>query len=345
METTIQKIAGVETDLKERIRVLEGVQKAMMNLLEDFNFEKDRLENSQKATLNILEDYDMEKIRLEGVQRAVFNILEDFSEEKVRLVETQRASVNILEDFETEKAKLDVVNKELEREIGERRRAEKELEFFNYSVSHDLRGPLRAIDGFSKILVEDYRGKVDEEGMRILNVIMESAKKMGRLIDELLALSRVGQKGVVKNKIDMRSLVDRVVHEVQRTLACPSVRVVIQNLPDAYGDAILIEQVLTNLVSNAFKFTRKHDKPAIEIGFQDGKGEVVYAVKDNGIGFDMKYHNKLFGVFERLHREEEFEGTGVGLAIVQRIVQKHGGRVWAEGKVGQGATFYFTLPS
>jgi PAS domain S-box-containing protein len=219
----------------------------------------------------------------------------------------------------------------------------KELESFSYSVSHDLRSPLRAIDGFSRILQEDYAGKLDDESRRLLGVIRDNSQKMGRLIDDLLEYSRLGRKPLSTVEIDMKRLVEEVLGELQVSGEKPP-RLVLGALPPARGDAMLVKQAWANLMGNAIKFSSKREQPVIEVSGHESGAESVYCVKDNGAGFDMQYYNKLFSVFQRLHRAEEFPGTGVGLAIVQRVITRHGGRVWAEGKVNEGATFYFALP-
>ena len=240
------------------------------------------------------------------------------------------------------------LNEELEQRVRlrtvELEAANRELESFSYSVSHDLRAPLRAIIGFSSMLLEDYMDKLDEEGKRLLDVILKNTKKMGELIDDLLILSRVGRKEIETREIDMGRLAGEVFAEVKAFIPEREIQVNIKPLPPARGDSGLIHQVFFNLISNAVKFTRPGDKAIIEVGSCEDKKENIYYVKDNGIGFDMQYADKLFGAFQRLHSEKQFEGTGIGLAIVQRVIQRHDGRVWAEGRVNEGATFYFTLP-
>jgi two-component system sensor kinase len=194
------------------------------------------------------------------------------------------------------------------------------------------------------MLLEDYMDKLDEEGKRLLDVILKNTKKMGELIDDLLILSRVGRKEIETREIDMGRLAGEVFAEVKAFIPEREIQVNIKPLPPARGDSGLIHQVFFNLISNAVKFTRPGDKAIIEVGSCEDKKENIYYVKDNGIGFDIQYADKLFGAFQRLHSEKEFEGTGIGLAIVQRVIQRHDGRVWAEGKVNEGATFYFTLP-
>lgn len=223
--------------------------------------------------------------------------------------------------------------------------ANQELEAFAYSVSHDLRVPLRAIDGFSRILAEDYEDKLDEEGIRLLNIVRDNTAKMGHLIDDILLLSRAGRQEMNINEIDIESLANNSFNEFQEEIKGRELHFKVDNIPHAYGDRALLSQVFQNLIGNAIKFTRNKNPAVIEVGAKEEDKENVYYVRDNGAGFDMKYINKLFGLFQRLHSPEEFEGTGVGLSIVQRIIKRHGGHVWGEGKVDEGATIYFTLPS
>jgi PAS domain S-box-containing protein len=240
------------------------------------------------------------------------------------------------------------LNEELEQRVVERtaqlEAANKELEAFSYSVSHDLRAPLRAIDGYSGILQEDYAPNLPAEVVRHLDIIRQNAQQMGRLIDDLLNFSRLGRQPLSKQAVDTAKLVQQVLDSLNSEQEGRRVEISIGELPVCQGDPALLRQVWINLLSNALKFTRQREMARIEIGCQtNADGEPVYFVKDNGVGFDMQYAGKLFGVFQRLHRAEEFEGAGVGLAIVQRIVRRHGGRVWAEAEPGGGATFYYTL--
>lgn len=241
------------------------------------------------------------------------------------------------------------VKAELECRVAERTAqlevTNKELESFSYSVSHDLRSPLRAIDGFSRMLEEDYRDKLDDEGRRQIKVIRDSSRKMARLIDDLLAFSRLGRTPVAAAEVDMGALAQSVFDELRTVSRDTPARFDLKPMPPARCDPALLQQAWVNLLSNALKFAGRRENPVIEAGGHVDGTERIYYVKDNGAGFDMRYYDKLFGVFQRLHRADEFPGTGVGLAIVQRVVARHGGRVWAEGKVNEGATFYFSLPS
>jgi signal transduction histidine kinase len=217
----------------------------------------------------------------------------------------------------------------------------RELESFSYSVSHDLRAPLRAVDGYARMLEEDHGARLDEEGRRLLGVVRAASTRMGLLIDDLLAFSRLGRQQPARRPLDMTALAREVLAELN---AAGLARVSLQALPQAAADAALLKQVWSNLISNALKYSGKRADARLEIGGRQTPAESVYWVRDNGVGFDMRYVDKLFAVFQRLHRAEEFPGTGVGLAIVQRVVARHGGRVWAESRPGEGACFYFALP-
>ena len=218
-----------------------------------------------------------------------------------------------------------------------------ELESFSYSISHDLRGPLRAIDGFIRILEEDYGQGFDSEGQRLCQSISDNARRMGRLIDDLLALSRLGRAQMNWSTVDMTRLVQSIVDDLAPAYGAERVCFDLRPLGLVAADAVLIRQVWENLISNALKYTSPKETALIEIGVDRDSDQTIFTIQDNGVGFDMQYADKLFGVFQRLHGVSEFEGAGVGLAIAQRLVQRHGGRIWAEGEVGRGAKFSFTL--
>ena len=220
----------------------------------------------------------------------------------------------------------------------------KELEGFTYSVSHDLRAPLRGINGFTKIVQEDYADKLDAEANRMLNIIMANSNKMAQLIDDLLAFSRLGRKNLLKSDVPTDMMVRSICDEFKKEEKNRNIEFRIKPLPNIKADRMTIEQVWVNLISNAVKYSKLKDPAIIEIGCEERTTEYIFYIKDNGAGFDMLYVDKLFGVFQRLHSSEEFEGTGVGLAIVHKIVTKHYGKVWAQAEVGEGAVFYFTLP-
>lgn len=239
-------------------------------------------------------------------------------------------------------------NQTLEARIKERTRqleaTNAELESFSYSVSHDLRAPLRAIAGFGNILKEDYCAQFDEEGQQYVDNIVRNSERMGRLIDEILAFSGLHRSNINKQKINLTKFFKDELSAYKTNNTLSKLEYSVAELPEAKGAPELIKQVVHNLVSNAVKYSSKKEKPVIEVGSVNENEEVVYFVRDNGVGFNNKYKSKLFGVFQRLHSDNEFEGTGVGLAFVQRIIFKHGGRIWGDGEVNHGATFYFTLP-
>jgi PAS domain S-box-containing protein len=287
----------------------------------------------QLTTANGLRILHTRKIALrddQGLPRYLLGISEDITERKQA------------------EERIQALNRALEIRANQLEAANKELESFSYSVSHDLRSPLRAIDGFARIFEEDYRDKLDDEGHRLLRVIRDNSQKMGQLIDDLLAFSRLGRKPLETERLDMRIVVDDALAEIRSGTGTGNARVEIRDLRPVLGDRTLLKQVWVNLLSNAIKYSSVKKDATIEIGSvadsaSEG-GNCAYFVRDNGVGFDMRYYDKLFRAFQRLHSATEFSGTGVGLAIVHRLVTRHGGRVWAEAAVNEGATFYFSLP-
>jgi signal transduction histidine kinase len=272
-------------------------------------------------------------------------------------VELSRIETLVASDRVIRKLNAELEQRVLER-TGQLEAANKELEAFSYSVSHDLRAPLRAIDGFSRILLEDFSADLPDEGKNYLKLVRDNARQMSQLVDDLLAFSRLGRLGLTKQTVEPTKIVRLCLAELQKEQEGRQLDLVVGDLVPCQADPILLKQVWTNLISNALKYTgkcpaarievgcRTEPRPAPEAGAPRAPGaatETVYFITDNGAGFDMKYAHKLFGVFQRLHRASDYDGTGVGLAIVHRIVQRHGGRVWAEGRVDQGATFSFTL--
>jgi len=266
-----------------------------------------------------------------------------FGQHKTKLV----LAKDITEQLHAE-AQVCQLNEELEERVSERTAeltaANKELEAFSYSVSHDLRAPLRAIIGYSQLVLEDYAVRLDTEGQRLLGVIAAEALRMSQLIDDLLTFSGLGRQRVQMTDVDMTALALSAFQSLIATHLPKAPELNIKTLPPARGDSAMLRQVFVNLLDNAIKFSRVRKDATIEIGGSSDQDQNVYYVKDNGVGFDEKYIAKLFGVFQRLHAEEEFAGTGVGLALVQRIILRHGGKVWAESELGEGATFYFAIP-
>jgi light-regulated signal transduction histidine kinase (bacteriophytochrome) len=240
-----------------------------------------------------------------------------------------------------------LINAELERRVKHRTEqleaANNELETFSYSVSHDLKAPLRAIEGFSRVLLEEHSDQMDEEAKRLFNIIISNTAHMSRLIEDLLEFSRVTRTRMNKVKVDMTEMARNVFDELKILENSRNISLSIEELCPADGDPALLKQVWINLIANAIKFTRPRDRALIKIGNKVEDGDIIYFIQDNGVGFDMKYSQNLFGVFQRLHKYKDFEGTGVGLALVERIIKRHGGKIWADAKLDEGASFYFTL--
>jgi signal transduction histidine kinase len=236
-------------------------------------------------------------------------------------------------------------SKQLQRASADLTQLNKELESFTYSVSHDLRAPLRSVNGYANVLLEDYGHVLDDDGRRTIGIIARNGKRMGELIDDLLNFSQLGRKELSRVPLSMNDMVLAVIAEIRETHQYNTgIKIDVRNLPNATADASMIHQVWYNLISNGLKYSGRTGNPAVEIGSFLRDKDVCYYVKDNGVGFNMAYVNKLFGIFQRLHKQDEFEGTGVGLALIKRIIDRHNGSVWAEGVLGQGATFYFSLP-
>lgn len=262
----------------------------------------------------------------------------------------KRAAELVITKKELKKANEEIcrLNEGLEQKVMERTQqleaVNKELEAFSYSVSHDLRAPLRSIHGFAQILKEDYGAQLGANGNQLTDTIVRSAKEMGHLIDDLLTFSRLGRKEFVKRDVQIHDMVTLLCNESKKEMGDRNIQFEVNALLPAKGDSTTIKQVWINLISNACKYSRLKEKAIIKINSEVNGNQIIYHIQDNGAGFDMRYADKLFGVFQRLHTDEEFEGTGVGLAIIQRIISKHGGRVWADGKVNEGASFYFSLP-
>ncbi|MCK9211141.1 MAG: transporter substrate-binding domain-containing protein [Ignavibacteriaceae bacterium] len=329
---------GEPYDLELRFKSADGISKWVRTAAKaEFNGEKvvRLFGNIMDITKQKQTEEELRKLTDE-LEIKVTERTKELDEKIHKLDKSQKAMLYMVEDLNT-------VTSELKEERQKLEASNKELEAFSYSVSHDLRAPLRGIDGFSNILLEDYSDKLDQEGQRLLNVIRSNTQKMGHLIDDLLALSRIGRRELDKSEIDMKTLVNSIYHEVTSKQEREKIFLSISDLPRAKGDATMIRQLWTNLISNAVKFSSKKEKPVIGINSKVENGKNVYCIRDNGVGFDMKYYDKLFGVFQRLHSETEYKGTGVGMAIAKRIVTRHGGDIRAESELNVGTTFYFSL--
>jgi PAS domain S-box-containing protein len=315
------------------------------NFIEFCEFKKEEIINKSSLDLNLIPHPEKRAEIIEGIKKNGYSrdvLIEIQTKSKgTKWLSSSAHAVNIDGRDCYITAMID---------ITERKKAEdqlqavnKELEAFSYSVSHDLRAPLRAVNGYSEMLKEDYGDKLGEEGNRIINNIKYNATKMGTLIDDLLTFSRLGRKEVDSIQINMNQLVEGVLVDLNKSVKYKA-EIKINTLHSVKADYGLLSQVVFNLVSNAIKYSSKKEFPTVEISSNEDDGKIIFSIKDNGAGFDMRYYDKLFGVFQRLHTQEEFEGTGVGLAIVQRIIGKHGGKVWAKSKLTEGTTFFFSLP-
>jgi len=287
---------------------------------------------------------ELKKTKADGTQVVVasrWSLRRDDQERPLAILETN----NDITERKRREEEIQGLNRELAKRSTDLESINKELEAFAYSISHDLRAPLRHMAGYTELLQKHASAVVDEKSNRYMAMILESAKRMGNLIDDLLAFLRIGRAETQKTLVSLAQLVREALAEVRQDTEGRNIAWRISALPDFYGDRSMLRLVLVNLISNAIKFTRTRPQAEIEIGCADGnRDELIVFVRDNGVGFDMKYVNKLFGVFQRLHPSDAFEGTGIGLATVQRIVHRHGGKVWAEGVVDSGATFYFSAP-
>jgi len=286
---------------------------------------------------------ELDKRKADGTPVAVasrWSLRRDEHERPVAILETN----NDISERKRQEQEVRKLNDDLAKRTTELQASNKELEAFAYSISHDLRAPLRHTVGYTELLQKNASAAMDEKNRRYMTMILEAGKRMGNLIDDLLAFSRIGRAETRKATVSLDALVKEALHELRPETEGRHIAWTIAALPDVYGDRSMLRLALVNLISNAVKFTRTRPQARIEIGCADGDGETVVFVRDNGVGFDMKYADKLFGVFQRLHHTDAFEGTGIGLATVQRIIHRHEGRVWSEGSVDGGATFYVSVP-
>jgi hypothetical protein len=282
-------------------------------------------------------DITERKMAEDKVIRLNAELEQKVAERTRELHDSQLALLNLVDDLNQSVKSTALASRKLEE-------TNNELKAFSYSVSHDLRAPLRSIDGFSLALMEDYQEKLDDTGKNYLNKIRAATQHMGLLIEDMLKLSRISHAEFHHESIDLSNLVQSIAQTIQQSNPDKDMNIIIQRDIVINGDLNSMEIALTNLLENAWKFTGKQKQPLIEFGMTLTEGEKIFFIRDNGVGFDMAYANKLFGAFQRLHSTDEFPGTGIGLATVKRIITRHGGRIWAEGEVGKGATFFFTIP-
>ena len=335
-EDTQKAVLNILEDFAEEKVIAEDTQKAVLNILEDFADEKVIANDTQKAVLNILEDFAEEKVIAEDTQKAVLNILEDFAEEKVRAEETQKAVLNILEDYSIEKAKVEKINSKLSQ-------SNKEMEEFSYIASHDLQEPLRTVLNYVKLLQEEYQDKLDDDAKHFLLVIGKATSRMQKLIKDLLSYSRVSSD-LTKRKVDCNLILNEVLNDLNAVILESKAEIKSDKLPIVNGYYYGIKSLLQNLISNAIKFRKAGNSPSITVSVQNDPTEWVFAIKDNGIGIHEKYHSKIFVIFQRLHNNDQYLGTGIGLAQCKKIVEKHEGDIWVTSVPEKNTTFYFTIP-
>lgn len=331
-ETSIESSA-----LRERLDTAEKTYRATLNLLEDFGEEKSKLQLFQQATMNLLDDFDEERRKLQSIQKATVNLLEDMHEEHARMDETQRAVFNILEDVEVERIKA-----EHARALAES--ANQELEHFAYVASHDLQEPLRAVSSFAQLLARRYQGKLDPDADEYIGFVVEGAKRMQMLITNLLALSRIGTRGQPFAPVDVEAVLQAAKENLAAAIEESEAVITHDPLPTVMGDQTQLTQLFQNLFGNAIKFRRLEETPRIHVSAAWRDGGWRLFVRDNGIGIDPQFFERIFVIFQRLHGREEYPGTGIGLALCKKIVERHRGRLWVESEPGNGSTFHFNIP-
>ena len=318
-------------------------------------------EEYTRAILNILEDFSAEKLRLADTEKAILNVLEDFSAEKRQLEETQRAVMNILDDFDAENRKVEAANVELRREVAERKLAEQalttktaqlgrsnaDLEQFAYVASHDLQEPLRMVSSYVQLFERRYKNQVDEQADKYIRYAVEGAKRMQALIGGLLEYSRIGRQDseTPLQAVHAGLACDNALANLSPAVEERGAHITRDKLPTVIGDVDQLAQVFQNLVANALKFRRPEVIPEVHISATAGEGEHTFSITDNGIGIEPQYADRIFVIFQRLHTRDEYAGTGIGLAICKKVVERHGGRIWVESRPGCGTTFKFTLPA
>jgi signal transduction histidine kinase len=347
---SLRSYAIARVDLCKKYISLANQKKIDTLTLSDFTRESKSNMNALRATISDIiheEEVLLKKRKNTNIQsRNNFNLSVAliFGEIVLLLVLAFVALLFYLYNRKRYERNILALNIDLEKNVNQLNNANKELESFSYSVSHDLRAPLRIIDGFAKIMSEEYKDKIDTEGIRFIEAIRSNAQHMGQLIDDLLNFSRIGRQELAIHDTNMNKMVAQVLESFRILNKTLGAEIQVDDMANAKCDEHLIRQVWINLLSNAIKYSRKQQNPTIKVSSQETDTEIVYTISDNGVGFDMEFSDKLFGVFQRLHKVSEYEGTGVGLALVSRIVTRHKGRVWAYSVPERGATFYFSLP-
>lgn len=323
-------------NLRERFKALEETQRATLNLLEDFDAEKAKLQMLQQATMNILEDFDEERKQSQLFQKATLNLLEDMDVERSKLGEIQLALMNMLEDIEAERVKAESAKVLLARSNAE-------LEQFAYVASHDLQEPLRMISSYVQLLSRRYKGQLDQDADEFIAFAVDGTLRMQQLINDLLAYSRVGTRGKSPVPTNFEDVFSKVMANLKMAVAESGTVVTHDQLPTAMADELQMVQLFQNLIGNAIKF-RGRENPQVHVSARPEGREWIFSVRDNGIGIDTQFHDRIFVLFQRLHAREEYPGTGIGLTVSKKIVERHGGRIWLESELGKGTTFYFTIP-